>query len=396
MSAIVKPVTRRSKRIQDATRSREAYEMQPTTETWIYDDVMIVIFNQVMLMEPKTAVQVLPLVCRRWRQLLRTAVTFQASMFKGRPLLRSTCSVSTVVSRFKTVQSLRMTDFVCVTQHCYTVIANRCPNIVRMHLDERTCPRLRITDTDLTVIVANCHTLFYLDLQCCERITDAGFATINCLRLLIYLDLNRTCITDVGLKAISSGCSCLTYLNLCYCPGITSAGFVAIAQLKSLTYLNIAYSRTITDAELKAIVSGCQELMHLNLCYCEGITDAGFTIINRLTALIYLDLCATLITDDGSMAIISGCRNLIHLDLSYCRRITDAGVATIGHLGSLTHVYVYCTQITDVGLTTIASDCRKLVHLGVNDTPTWDLDDLENVISFGYCRRSYLSPHCRR
>lgn len=212
------------------------------------DCMMTLVFNQVMVTAPSTAVHVLPLVCRRWHQLLRTTVTFQTTASNDRPTLHLTCSVATVVSRFKTVQSLRVSDFLRITPHCYTVIATRCPNIARLwldesqsiYLDESQQERTKIVDVELKAIASGCNGLTHIDLNRCKRITDAGFAAVGRLEHLTHLDLSRTRITDASLRAIAAGCRNLNTFVLNSCKRITDAGFTAaIDCFELLTHLEI-------------------------------------------------------------------------------------------------------------------------------------------------------------
>lgn len=374
-----------AKRPRDDPGCSAAQEDNRATVPWLSVDVMILIFNLVVLFDPLTAVQVLPLVCRRWRQLLRDFITFQNMA----PLLsRFTCSIATVASRFKTVRSLDDTDFLCVTPHCVTAIGTHCPNIVYLAL-RNSCITTRICNAEIAAIASGCRKLTHIDLSNYGRITGVGFAAVGLIVTLTHLDLSCTFIADAGLAAIASGCCDLIHLDLRCCRHITDAGLAAVDRLKSLTHLNL--SRTfITDGVLTAIVSECRNLTYIDLSYCKRITGAGFGAVGRIGSLTHLYLSGTRITDTGLAVIVDGCRYLIRLDLNWCERITD-----VGRIGSLTHLYLNGTRITDAGVTTIVSGCHNLTHVDVGDCELMTSAGYSALVRLGSLTHLILSDQAR-
>lgn len=330
------------------------------------DDLMILIFNQIVMIDLTTAVHVLPLVCRRWHQLLRTAITFRTQPFKAKKYPILTCSVATVASRFNAVQSLRLNEFARVTQHCYTTIAERCPNVTNVDFQRSFKRDMQITNEQLKVVSLGCQRITHINLRCCHHITDEGFSFVERLVYLTHLDLSSTSITDGGLKRIVFGCYQITHVCLSGCLYITDVGFAAVGRLRYLTHLQIDSTR-VSDAGLTAVAAGCHDLIRLDLGRCGSITDMGCATVGRLQSLTRLDLSNTRITDAGLEAIASKCHYLTRLNLHKCKSITNVGFIVVGLIGSLTHLNISNTQITNAGLISISSGCGHLVYLDITD-----------------------------
>lgn len=131
------------------------------------------------------------------------------------------------------------------------------------------------------------------------------------------LDFSNSSLTDEELKEIVSVCPNLTKLDL-YGTNISNAGLAHISGLTSLTTL---YLPENIDDDGLAHISGLTNLTTLYLRYAN-IGDAGLAHISGLTNLTTLDLHYTKVSDAG-LAHISGLTNLITLDLP--ESISDAG-----------------------------------------------------------------------
>lgn len=303
-----------------------------------------------MVVDQITAVHVLPLVCRRWCQL-HGFICFRTTdkTFDRATLEKLSCTMADVAAKFRHVRSLRFTDFSRVTQHCLSVIAKRCPNIVYLNCWNGGIDHL-VTDADFKVVSSNCRALTRVSLSGCKGLTGAGISAVF-------------------------GCTYLTHLNL---NSTRFTGELGVSTCPSLTWLDLRYTN-VTDVGLVFIADGCRALTHVSLKYCHNITDAGVAFICRLR-LVDLDLsntqftgagarpCPSLktlrlsntpITDAGVAVVVASFPALVDLDLS-----TTMIVAPSISLPALNRLQLAgCAFLTDDGVASIVASCPALTNL---------------------------------
>ena len=117
----------------------------------------------------------------------------------------------------------------------------------------------------------------------------------------------------------------------------------ALAMLKRADFR--AWSRTVDDAAVAAVVSTC--LSSLDLSGCK-------------------------ITDATVVAVASGCPQLESFDLQGCKMITTAAVVELASwckkLASLNLRNSYCGEFSDATVVALASGCPHLVSLDLGDS----------------------------
>ncbi len=196
------------------------------------DDVLAKVLGMVARRDCKTAVEAVPLVCRRWQRVQKTLCGDVALDMR-----HIGCSLETVLQRFKSVTGLRL-----------------------------ECIRYSTQDSDLTLIAKNCRSLTQLSLHECGEVTDAGVIAIaeNCKSLTLLNLHNCWRVTDDGVIAIAENCKSLTTITLSNCDQVTDAGVIAIAEnCKSLTILYLKHCEEVTDAGVIAIAENCKSLTYL-------------------------------------------------------------------------------------------------------------------------------------
>jgi F-box/leucine-rich repeat protein 7 len=167
----------------------------------------------------------------------------------------------------------------------------------------------------------------------------------------------------------------------------------------SLRRLNLSYCKHITDRSMAHLAAHASDrLEYLSLTRCTSITDAGFQSwssyrFNSLTHL-YLADC-TYLSDNSIIALVNAAKNLTHLDLSFCCALSDTATevvalglpllrelrmafcgsavsdASLGcialHLNELRGLSVRgCVRVTGVGVENVLEGCGRLEWLDVS------------------------------
>ena len=201
------------------------------------DDMLVLLFG---LLEIKTLVQVVPLVCKRWRGVLKAYVSlnFNIESYTDESVETLSCSVPQAINRFKTVVCLNDVVFKQVTKKCILYIGSGYPDIDSLILEHVS----KVTDKGLISIASGCPSLANLNIELCKKVTDEGLIAIasHC-HALISLYIAWCNVTDIGIKAIGSGCLAINSLNLEHCDAVTDEGLVSLgAHCYGLTDLNIS------------------------------------------------------------------------------------------------------------------------------------------------------------
>jgi hypothetical protein len=196
--------------------------------------------------------------------------------------------------------------------------------------------RVRATD-DLMTEVGKLDRLRELDLNGCERVTDAGLAHLRGLSRLRKLKL-----MDSGIKG----------------PGLVN--LEGMAELRELELHNIP----VTDADM-AHLSGLIHLEKLGLSG-PGITDAALAHLGRLD-LHDLRLSACPVTTAG----LTHLRGMARLEVLTLNETRVDSLEPLRNLTGLTHLIFWKIPITDEGLAPVANFPR-LANLWLRDTPIGD------------------------
>jgi len=150
----------------------------------------------------------------------------------------------------------------------------------------------------------------------------------------------------------------VTWLSLYDCEKITDKDLEVLTLLTNLQYLNLCFCTKVTNAALATITKNHKKLKHLGLFGCTKITDAGLTSINLMRPLETLDLGGCNAISDNLFSTL----NLAHLktlNLCFCKKITgeSANIPTFPKLEGLN--LTGCPQVTNEGLQSLNS----LTHL---------------------------------
>ncbi|XP_065309437.1 putative RNA-binding protein EEED8.10 isoform X2 [Dermacentor albipictus] len=365
------------------------------------DDVLLLVLGW---LDIRTRV-IIERVCHRWKALAerlwrgqcRLSFTGVFSISQGKPL--TITILRALLSRCG--ESLRWLDLATASHmldhKAVKAIGTRCPNLEYldasgvqltntsvMQLANR-CPKLKsvllkdccdVREKSLRRLLRRCRRLEHIDLTEMYEFTGECF-NIDGLRLRHLILRGCTGLTSRGMSRIATKCTSLTELQLLDCFKIsdhdlslicqnlkslknlglsrslcnaTSSGIGAIGNLRLLEHLDLSSNRTVDDASMGPIATGCKKLRFLDLTNCErGITDAA-------------------------MSHIAKCSELRELKISYVEKITDAGMCNLACHGRLHSVEVRaCALLSDAGVLAIVELCQDLRLL--------DLSGCEHVSS---------------
>ena len=185
------------------------------------------------------------------------------------------------------------------------------------------------------------------------RLSDAGLAPLEQLRLLTDLDLPGQGLTDAAMLHLAP----LSDLKSLKLAGgqFTGSGLAALQPLKRLWSLDLSGSR-FDDDGCRQLTEVFAKLGSLNLNRTR-ITDSGAFEIAKLLRLINLDLSGTAVTDAG-LAELAKLPNLRVLSLE-ATRITDAGLAALRQTKELNWLRVNETGVTPQGVAATARRCLE-------------------------------------
>jgi Leucine-rich repeat (LRR) protein len=177
-----------------------------------------------------------------------------------------------------------------------------------------------------------------LNLNGCEKITDAGVAHLAGLERLRKLDVCGSKITGAGLRIVAT-LPQLQTLDLGCCNEIADADLLHLSSLKHLRWLTLACNNQITGAGLRHL-AGVKTLQKLSLYNHGFLKDDDLQGLYALRdRLQYLDLSGCDSITDAGLRHIAGLQQLRTLSLGGCNRITDAGLLQIAGLKHLTDLH---------------------------------------------------------
>ena len=197
---------------------------------------------------------------------------------------------------------------------------------------------------------------------------------------LTHVDLlNCKTVTDAVVASLASGCSGLRTLGL-YDTAVGDAGMIAVAtHCPLLTSLDLQLCFSVTDVSVTALAQGCPCLCFVCLDGC-GITDAAaVSLAHGCPMLQEVDLSSCWgIGDAAVIALAQKCKSLKRLGVDWCDSVSDVAVAAlIQHCPTLTVLNVASVAVTDVSILAIDSGgLPSLVHLCVLESESDAVDEV--------------------
>eukprot|EP00249_Psilotum_nudum_P019320 c27191_g1_i5 orf=755-2233(+) len=171
-------------------------------------------------------------------------------------------------------------------------------------------------------------------------LSDRGLNAVSkCSNLEVLYVMKTTECTSVGLSAVAKGCRRLRKLHLdgWKLNHIGDTGLISIAwkckDLQELVLIGI----NATTASLGIMASNCLRLERLALCSSDTISDIELSsVIIKFRALKMLCIKSCPITDQGMKALATGCPDLVKVKVKKCRGVTAGSAAfLLAHRPSL-------------------------------------------------------------
>lgn len=193
------------------------------------DEILLVIFSFVK--DPKTVLNYLPFVCKKWQSLCKKSFTgiLDFSIYEDFDLNLSTDLALVLRNRFKYIHTLRID---CdALQNSTIVDLSKCSKLYKLSLSHTS-----IDCNTLTEIMKN-KSIRKLNLHCCTKIkTEFLFTLCN----LEYLNLSMSRANDIVIYNIANYCPKLKYLDISYSPKVYNQSLLFLIQkCKNLKILNI-------------------------------------------------------------------------------------------------------------------------------------------------------------
>jgi len=268
-------------------------------------------------------------VCKRFRNLIeehRVEMDFHDTTI---------CSTNVVqiAALFRNLRSLILSD----------------PNLYKPHYHDmhfETVARLHhlqvlkvnyfdnLTDRGLSLLAQGCPELRELHAQDCKRLTDTGMQYLSQCKQIRYLDICCAKITDAGLRHLSRGCEQLAILSISWCVDVTDTGLQHLALgCTKLQQLFVRGCQKLTNAGMQYLAlgmqhpsQGCRSLLVMNISDCIQISDHGLLMLSKGCVHLHT-LCLNgckLISDLGVKYLVQGCKQLQTIMLGGCSQVTDA------------------------------------------------------------------------
>jgi len=230
--------------------------------------------------------------------------------------------------------------------------------------------------------------LEYLDLGCCDNITDTG--TISLLNMvggeLKHLDHSDSNITLDNIGDLNTTLLKLEYLGLGGCFYIKDTGTISLLNRVGgeLRVLDLS-DTNITLDNSKDLNTTLRHLEHLLLASCAKITDTGtISLLNRVGCdLKHLDLSKTLITLDNIGDLNTTLLKLEYLGLDGCANITDTGTISLLNRvgGELKHLDLGHTNITMANIGDLNARFPKLERICLEECPNITEADVISLLN---------------
>jgi hypothetical protein len=189
-----------------------------------------------------------------------------------------------------------------------------------------------LTDVGVRRLAAQCPQLQSVNLQQCDKVTDAGAQSLAQCPQLQSVNL-QGCdkLTDAGVQGLAQ-CPQLQSVNLRRCGKVTDAGVESLAQCPQLQSVNLSYCDKVTDAGVQRLAQ-CPLLQSVELTQCEEVTDAGVESLAQCPQLQSVNLAGCAKVTDAGVQGLAQCPQLQSVNLGGCGKVTDAGKAALRQAG---------------------------------------------------------------
>lgn len=156
----------------------------------------------------------------------------------------------------------------------------------RLASTQRHEPCKALTNLSVVALTMFCYKLRSVTLSNAPHITDAALLSISGLPELTVVVLRRLlAITDAGVRALVSGPARITSLSLFSNSTLGDDALRAIthgrATASSLAFFGISFSFNVSDAGLCALVAGVPTLDELQVDHCGQVTDSWMRSAER-------------------------------------------------------------------------------------------------------------------
>ncbi|GMH13138.1 hypothetical protein Nepgr_014979 [Nepenthes gracilis] len=344
------------------------------------------------------------------------------------------------------LRDLRLDKCLNVTDVGLAHIAVGCGSLERLSL--KWCSE--ITDLGIDLLTKKCLGLKYLDISYLE-VTSESLRSIASLQMLESLAMvGSPSVDDAGLHFLGDGCPLLKAIDISRCKGISSTGLCSVIKgHRSLVHLNASHCMVelsstllhwlkdlkclnslifdgacVTENTIQTIPTGCKSLVEIGLGKCSWLTDADIKLlVTGCNNLKILNLTCDSITDASISTIVENCRNLVCLKLESCNLITEKSLEMLGsycmlleeldlteccgvidralnHLSRCSELQCLklglCTNISDKGLSYIASNCTKISELDLYRCPGIGDDGLSALSSSCKKLKKLNVSYCNR
>lgn len=301
-------------------------------------ELLLVVFEWLLLLSPRTMLLAVPEVSTRWRDLCRQQVLVDLDLrWAANPACDAAIDALTV--RFKRARTLDLSGTI-VTDRGMALAAVTWPALTGICLD--TC--IGLTDTAVEIIATHC-------------------TKLECLNLAY-----NTGITDKAIAALAFGCKYLANINLSGCAELSDLGVAILTRHRKLQVVNLFACKAVTDRGIIKLAAGSPQLCRLSLAFCDKVTDIGVEAVARhCTQLRSIKLnCLLGITDKAVLDLVTNCPMINAIDLFGCIAITDSGVAALTRARHLQVTSLaFCKLVTTDGLAMLCARCPGMAALDI-------------------------------
>lgn len=197
-------------------------------------------------------------------------------------------------------------------------LATRCSSLTRVALPYTQS----ISSVSLQRLAASCSGLTHLNLRACPLVDDVGLKALCTLPGMQFLNIsccNR--VTDAGFADFVNASAGLVDVDVCYCEGLSRASFeLAIAKLPLLVNVGWSGFPDLTDKDILLAVEKLPTLKKLAIGGCINLTSVALSAIGGgLTQLEGLMLHKLVLEQEQLLATVVALKDVLQgLDLTDC------------------------------------------------------------------------------
>jgi hypothetical protein len=199
--------------------------------------------------------------------------------------------------------------------------------------------------------MARLHSLRYVNLSGCSKLTDAGAGALAHHDLLT---LKLTHCYRLTSTAFVAGMVRLESLDAAWCTSLRDEGIVGFARLVKLTDLNLRGCYQLTDVGLRTLAALPLRTLNLSGCISSHLRDVYFPTTLRELQLSHCDMVRPL------WALVGLC-NLHTLRMDDCHQLSDQDLQSLGALGTLRTLNLGgCRELTNLEPLRALTQLREL------------------------------------